>query len=161
MFEKEFCHQSVWELTRVNMQLNSFKTRALLTDQCSVSFAAIILSHFLSISPGCSNQTMDTHIKIQQSYFGGSFLIVNVAALKGIRVVDSWEGESSSELHEKFYTQSSGWWDLRPDWCWSVAVCSVSDPVTEGAFYLMLALNTWRLLMLFFLLLCFFENFYN
>lgn len=52
---------------------------------------------------------MDMHIKIQQSYFGGSFLIVNVAALKGIRVVDSWEGESSSELHEKFDTQSAGW----------------------------------------------------
>lgn len=81
------------------MQLNSFKKRVLFTDQCSVSFAAIILSHFLSISPHCYNQTMDMHIKIQLSYFGGSFLIVNVAALEGIRVVDSWEGEWSSELH--------------------------------------------------------------
>lgn len=36
-----------------------------------------------------------------------------------------------------------------------------SAPVTQGAFSLMLALNTWRLLMLFCLLVCFFENFYN
>lgn len=41
MFEKEFCHQSLWELTSVNMQLDSFKKRVLFTDQCSVSFGAI------------------------------------------------------------------------------------------------------------------------
>lgn len=51
------------------MQLDSFKKRVLFTDQCSVSFGAITLSHFLSISPRCYNQTMDMHIKIQESYF--------------------------------------------------------------------------------------------
>lgn len=44
MFEKEVCHQSVWELTSVNMQLDSFKKRVLFTDQCSVSFGAMTLS---------------------------------------------------------------------------------------------------------------------
>lgn len=64
MFEKEFCLQRVRELTSVNMQLDSFEKRVLFTDQCSVSFGAITLSHFLSISPRCYNQTMDMHIKI-------------------------------------------------------------------------------------------------
>lgn len=53
-------------------------------------------------------------IKRQQSYFGGSFLIVNVAALEGIRVVDSWEGEWSSELHRNSTAraQGGGTWGL-------------------------------------------------
>lgn len=51
---------------------------------------------------------MDMHIKRQQSYFGGSFLIVNVAALEGIRVVDSWEGEWSSELHRNSTARAQG-----------------------------------------------------
>lgn len=64
MFEKEFCHQSVRELTSVNMQLDSFEKRVLFTDQCGVSSRAITLSHFLSISARRHNQTMDMHIKI-------------------------------------------------------------------------------------------------
>lgn len=48
--------------------VRQFQKRVLFTDQCGVSFGAITLSHFLSISPRCYNQTMDMHIKIQGSY---------------------------------------------------------------------------------------------
>lgn len=85
----------VYELTSVNMQLDGFRKRVLFTDQCPVSFGAITLRHFLSISPCCDNQTMDMHIKIHESYFAcvvAAFSLLMLLLKKGVGTVYACDG---------------------------------------------------------------------